>query len=1598
MAYTLQPVTGGVGGAARKKKTYTLQPEERSVLIGGATSASSRRMPVSRLGPIQRGVYDVGQGIASGVSFGLLRGEEPVTPDTLGTVLQTGGAFAGMTVSPVGRVLRFATAPLAARVANIIGRGRMPQPAFKVMQQMVQSGQEGALFSLVDSVAHDPELFNLARRDPVAATLRLAKSMTQTGAQWAAFGGTAGLAGQTVSAIRARNLTQRDIRRLAQIKKEQVGEMQSIWGQFEDGSPRPEPKTVRIMPGGIAYDVQRFEEEAQKAYANLQVIGTQGRRAEGTSPRQIGINPRNVAKVAVEEGITAEAAQEKILRAGAYREARGKAMPEQFVALQNQVRTLSSQGLSDEQIVDNLLPTYPPSWRPSRQSVKALVEILRSERGSIGRPEVEARWISLRDGQVRFMPMGEYHTKWAVKNNIPLEDIVAGGAVHGGKVNVDSTFTRQMPRSNRPLLTGIRQSVANAWMRLKDETGFIDIDLVTGGLLKSLPLKQLVMPGAERKGVAVWGARQMMHGARRRAAWEQSMAESLPNYWPGIDTAMKDKLYNLSTRMFQAVVSERIGKRPAFTGWQEAWAKGEGGQQWYTKLRPELREAFPMFGEDDIELLLKLAAVTSKGSSVKGNLGMTVKAFTQIKTGKPISGHFLANPEVRAIAEGQFRSGPKVSNFLIAGRENTPEEMMAVAQSAMKGEVAFTAPENAVVLDRRMGWAFGKRPAEATQTWKGASMDFSDTEYAVYAEDLRQAARDLTSTNWKKVYAKYQGAVPPIQEIVDARVTPRDLQAAVWITEGMKKGEYSGNLTDVLRQRPDLVNQLLMVSKRTEHTPAWMGSDPATMQAALQRETYAIIGTNPGEGLKPKLRAGEDGEMALLRMAAKAGYSPDDVVFIRGVWQGQHEPTLLIRNMPEEQAIKFGKELGQSAVITNKGLIDLSTGKQARFTGKVEWGTKNPEGYSVVRTPMGDVDFRMEFDFNQEIVHPAFRTRTQQLLIAAQDMRGAINPGPIKMKFDPKSGKFVVVGAAPGQLGPNLRAYTEQVERQFQAANIKQTIVTGEPIREPSATVDPATGEIKPSWEDKLAEFGAAAKVFGVRTNQKNILSAIFTTMMGPVQRFTAGSADFILSAGGKLRPRERFASEAFSEVSGMWSSIHSTSRNAVRLLNEMGLRGALNKAWEAGAIAPQFMERAVPRKAIGGKVGEVIRTPFRLLGMSDAYWSEINRGGIIRAHALRQALKEGADDVAGRATEIALNPTKEMSKQVISEINERMFRKEGGWLLEAAYKARSFPGGRIMFPFVRVTSNIVTYVTKRSPLGLLELRPGQTAENMEVLGRVATGAMLGMGLTALALNGYITGNGPNSRSQREMLEKTGWMPNSVKIGDTWISYQGIEPLASFLRFAGEFAEYVNSDEELEKKIPQFVKSLAVGVLDNAFTGQLFNLYEQVFGDYAGLRSWQRAAAGQVTGFIPTAMKEIGREIDPTVRRAENFLEMIQDDLPGLMQRLPAKLDVYGQPVMREGTEFLPKISAVKDDPLSLELVRLGVTLPRPAKTFTKRGEPVKRTMEDIDALQTERGRAFRGRLTTVIQSPGWDRLTDGQKKARLESWIDAIVARQRGR
>ena len=69
--------------------------------------------------------------------------------------------------------------------------------------------------------------------------------------------------------------------------------------------------------------------------------------------------------------------------------------------------------------------------------------------------------------------------------------------------------------------------------------------------------------------------------------------------------------------------------------------------------------------------------------------------------------------------------------------------------------------------------------------------------------------------------------------------------------------------------------------------------------------------------------------------------------------------------------------------------------------------------------------------------------------------------------------------------------------------------------------------------------------------------------------------------------------------------------------------------------------------------------------------------------------------------------------------------------------------------------------------------------------GRAATGSFIMLSAAMMAGAGLITGAGPATGPERDAWERN-HKPRSIKIGDTWVSYERMEPFSSVIQAAAD--------------------------------------------------------------------------------------------------------------------------------------------------------------------------------------------------------------------
>lgn len=551
---------------------------------------------------------------------------------------------------------------------------------------------------------------------------------------------------------------------------------------------------------------------------------------------------------------------------------------------------------------------------------------------------------------------------------------------------------------------------------------------------------------------------------------------------------------------------------------------------------------------------------------------------------------------------------------------------------------------------------------------------------------------------------------------------------------------------------------------------------------------------------------------------------------------------------------------------------------------------------------------------------------------------------------------------------------------------------TSQIILDRMATIDPENqvavnifirDVTKATTPDKIYEAWINALLSSPTTHVVNITSNTLTALSAVPESFTGAAIDFA-RAKATGTPRERYFGESAHKVYGVWDGLKEGVRKGVwSFVNEMPTEG-ISKL-EVGRI-----------KAIKGKKGEVARLPGRFLITADEFFKAVNYTTEVRALAYRQAVKEGmrGKDRSKRIAEIIQNPSAELKQAATKEMLYRVFQQDLGPGAKKISGLRRHWGLRYIAPFIRTPVNIAKYGLERTPLNygrILhkalkgELKKGELSTE---LGRATVGSMIGAVVFMHALEGNITGRGPDSKAERQALMRTGWQPYSVKVGDTYYSYGRLEPLGMVLGLhadASEIWEQMKEDER-EDVATLIVKAITQNLTSKTWLRGVGDLMNAMTDPTRYAETWTQRVAGTV---VPSGVAAVARGMDPTLRRAETILEKVRSRIPGHSKKGLPRLDLWGEAIRYGGGPMAQVFSPIyvskkSASPIDHEMVRLEMTVGMPSKKI----KGVKLTPAEHNEYIRLAGTMAKERLDELVATKKYKDMSDELKAKVIKSII----------
>ena len=327
-----------------------------------------------------------------------------------------------------------------------------------------------------------------------------------------------------------------------------------------------------------------------------------------------------------------------------------------------------------------------------------------------------------------------------------------------------------------------------------------------------------------------------------------------------------------------------------------------------------------------------------------------------------------------------------------------------------------------------------------------------------------------------------------------------------------------------------------------------------------------------------------------------------------------------------------------------------------------------------------------------------------------------------------------------------------------------------------------------------------------------------------------------------------------------------------------------------------------------------------------------------------------------------------------------------------------NIPAARLILPFVRTPTNILTFALERTPLNIpltkeswerfkIELGNPDPIIKAQARGKLVTAALVGYTLMEAVQNGNgsITGGGPSDERQKKALQAAGWQPYSIKIGDEYFSYQRLDPIATPLGIIADIVETGVTESkdfnesELEHATQAFLLALTRNVTNKSYLAGI-----QTFTDALSDpdRFVPRFGRNFVSSFVPNLISQMADSDTQAMKESRSVMDSVKKKL-GDRNGLDSKRNVLGEEIMMEAMfdsplQFFNPIafSTKKDDPVLQEMASLNHAFRLPPPNL---GGQI-----DMLAYKSDAGQSAYDRWQELLKSTKIGGQTLRQKLSRL--------------
>jgi len=427
-------------------------------------------------------------------------------------------------------------------------------------------------------------------------------------------------------------------------------------------------------------------------------------------------------------------------------------------------------------------------------------------------------------------------------------------------------------------------------------------------------------------------------------------------------------------------------------------------------------------------------------------------------------------------------------------------------------------------------------------------------------------------------------------------------------------------------------------------------------------------------------------------------------------------------------------------------------------------------------------------------------------------------------------------------------------------------------------------------------------------------------------------------------------------------------------------------------------------------KVGDVVRTPSRMLGAEDEFLKQMNYRMNIYQQAYAEGMRKGMSkkelaEFAAEKLAKAFDATGEgIDDTALQYAREATFTQDlafrydndrsniGLWMQTGL---KDMPALRTLIPFIRVPTNLARHTIQRMPLiGLIQhdmrkvALSGTPAQKAEVWAKQTVGGLVALAAWNLAEDGKLTGGGPKDPYLRRQWLDDGNIPYSFKTANgKQVQFHRFDPRFSIFGILAD-AKYIR-DEMQDQEFLDIVTASAASIARNLtsktyLTGIVDVIGAVESGDPTEVKRFFQRRLGSYVPNIAT-----GFTGDAEVKELRGWMDGVLARVPGVSSTVEARRNVLGEKMMKTemlGPDLISPIMTGKagTDKLKHELNALRHSFPPPPKKLQgtridltqysnqRTGQTAYDRYQELTGEVTRGGKTLRTKLEDLIESPAY--------------------------